>query len=569
VRGRLRERLLAAFVLVSVVPLILLASGTTVLVSRTFERLETTRLLSALSNAEAEVRRIRERSAARVAAAVSEHLGSDELEANPASTIARWNGFDAFEIVDAGGRVVSSSHWQVAFGLPDKDGLFPGDPALRVEKVAEGYGAAERLALMPGQAATFRGAPVTVRGGVFLDSDFLAALGGLTGVDLGLRDALRRRWIVADGSPLGSWPAPPLAGGPDRGDAELGGDLYRWVATPLHPSLWLVAAAPRTALDQVTRRLWTVSLATAAAVLLAALAAAVFLSGRIARPVAALAGGARKIAEGDQPGSVRVSSDDEIGDLARAFNTMSAELRTSRERLLQAERVAAWREMARRLAHELKNPIFPIQVSIETLRRAHDKRTAEPTSPEEAERFSILVRESTDTVLEELRALRTIIDEFSQFARMPRPSLAPTDLNALVQRVLGLYHRPGSPVQVVLDAQVGLPAVDGDRDLLSRAVSNLVANAFDAMPEGGTLRIRTSGGPDGVALEVADTGPGLTEEQRTRLFTPYFTTKKGGTGLGLAIVQGIVSDHGGRIEVRSSEAGTTFVILMPASRGQA
>jgi signal transduction histidine kinase len=123
--------------------------------------------------------------------------------------------------------------------------------------------------------------------------------------------------------------------------------------------------------------------------------------------------------------------------------------------------------------------------------------------------------------------------------------------------------RAGS-VRVERELHAGLPTVMADRDLLARAVGNLVANAFEAMGDGGTLRLRTAAAAGGVRIEVQDTGPGLTDEQRTRLFTPYYTTKAGGTGLGLAIVQGIVSDHGGRIEVASAPgSGTTFAILLP------
>jgi signal transduction histidine kinase len=149
---------------------------------------------------------------------------------------------------------------------------------------------------------------------------------------------------------------------------------------------------------------------------------------------------------------------------------------------------------------------------------------------------------------------------------MPRPQLCPTDVNAVVEQVLGLYRARASGAQIETALAADLPAIPADRDLLARALGNLVANAFEAMPEGGTLRVRTAAAAGAVVLEVEDTGPGLTEEQSTRLFTPYYTTKKGGTGLGLAIVQGIVSDHGGRIEVRSEPGrGTTFVLLLPAS----
>jgi signal transduction histidine kinase len=147
---------------------------------------------------------------------------------------------------------------------------------------------------------------------------------------------------------------------------------------------------------------------------------------------------------------------------------------------------------------------------------------------------------------------------------MPQPRLLPTDANEVVVHVLDLYRPRAGAVRVESRLQEGLPPVAGDRDLLARALGNLVGNAQDAMPDGGILRVSTAVVEGSIAIEVADTGPGLTEEQRTRLFTPYFTTKKGGTGLGLAIVQGIVSDHGGRIQVVSEPGqGTTFTLLLP------
>jgi signal transduction histidine kinase len=123
-------------------------------------------------------------------------------------------------------------------------------------------------------------------------------------------------------------------------------------------------------------------------------------------------------------------------------------------------------------------------------------------------------------------------------------------------------------VDIRRDLAADLPLVQGDRDLLARALGNLVSNALDALDGAGTLTLRTARQPDGVRVDVEDTGPGLSEEQRTRLFTPYYTTKRGGTGLGLAIVQGIVSDHGGRIEVTSAPgAGTAFTLFLPAQQG--
>ncbi|HET9315580.1 MAG TPA: ATP-binding protein, partial [Vicinamibacteria bacterium] len=480
-----------------------------------------------------------------------------------AAEIAAARDLAALEVVGSDGKVVSSRHWPAGFGLTDRDGLFPGDESLRIEKVADGYGATEQLAIMPQAQGEWRGRLVLVRGGPLLDAAFCQELSNLSGVEVALRDQARGRWIAPAGSGLLALTDPVLridSYPPARlRDATLAGRGYRWMAEPLHGDLWIVAALPRTALDEVQGNVSRLALVIAVAVLVGALGAALILSGRIAQPVGALAKSARAMAAGEPAPPVPTAGSDEIGELGRAFSDLSDQLHTSRERLLQAERVAAWREMARRLAHELKNPIFPIQLSIETLRRALAQE-------EQVGRFGQLFRESSDTILEELRALKGIIDEFSDFARMPQPRMAPTDVAEVITHVVDLYRPRVGTVAVETSLPEALPPIAADRDLLARALGNLVGNALDAMPEGGTLRVAASVADGAVAIEVADTGPGLTEEQRTRLFTPYYTTKKGGTGLGLAIVQGIVSDHGGRIQVVSQPGqGTTFTLLLPRS----
>jgi len=246
-----------------------------------------------------------------------------------------------------------------------------------------------------------------------------------------------------------------------------------------------------------------------------------------------------------------------LGDLARTFNVMTAELRASRARLVQAERVAAWREMARRMAHEHKKPLFPIQLSLETLRRALDRGDTPPP---------LFLRETSDTVLDEVRSMNRVVDAFTEVGRLPRPRLIPTDLAEVVDHVLALYAARAEAVRLE-KSLASLPPVLADPDLLARALGNLVANAIEAMPEGGTLRVRTRLEGDGVAIDVEDTGRGLSAEAQAQLFVPYQTTKPGGTGLGLAIVQGIVSDHGGRVDVGSGpEGGARFTIVLPRMR---
>jgi nitrogen fixation/metabolism regulation signal transduction histidine kinase len=563
----LRGRLLTAFVLVALPPLVLMGVATNALLARTFERASERRLAEALATATRELERLRAQAEQHVASVAELDLPAtlpgEDGERTLAPDLARRHDLDALELVDGEGRVISSSHWPAGFGLPDRDRTFGEKSPLRVERAAEGYGARDRLAVTASREASWNQAPVTVRGGYFLDGPLLERLSAVMGVDVAVRDTTRDLWFAAPGSALTRWTPPTFGAEAGAPEVELAGRSHRWSALTLQPGLWLVVATPRGALMEITAGVRRLAMGAALVAAVLALAAAVVLSGRIARPVRELAGAAHAVAAGDMPQTVPAAGPHEIAELARTFNVMTEQLRESRERLLQAERVAAWREMARRLAHELKNPIFPIQLSIETLRRVLEK-DAQITNAEDA--FRDLFLESSDTILEELRSLRKIIDEFSEFARMPRPQMSPLDVNGVVERAVDLYRPRANGVLIETTLGEPSPRVNADRDLLGRALGNLISNALDAMPDGGRLAVRTGSAAGTVTVEVEDSGPGLTEEQKTRLFTPYFTTKKGGTGLGLAIVQGIISDHGGRIQVRSEPGqGTAFTILLPGA----
>jgi signal transduction histidine kinase len=281
----------------------------------------------------------------------------------------------------------------------------------------------------------------------------------------------------------------------------------------------------------------------------------------VTRPVRKLAAGAREVSEGNWGAHVNVGGGGEIGQLGRAFNRMTQQLIDQRERLVQAERVAAWREIARRLAHELKNPLFPLQTTVENLQRAKEQNS---------DQFEEVFRESTSILLAEIENLKSITGRFSDFSKMPQPELAAVNLNDVVRAVVKLFEaqfgavgRP--PITPELHLEENLPSIQADQTLLHRAIENLILNAMDAMPAGGVLMLRTTHNDDGVHLEISDTGTGLTPEECDRLFTPYYTTKQHGTGLGLAIVQSVISDHGGRISVESETGvGTSFHIELPS-----
>jgi two-component system nitrogen regulation sensor histidine kinase NtrY len=322
----------------------------------------------------------------------------------------------------------------------------------------------------------------------------------------------------------------------------------------------LLVGSLRQDLVQMLNFIRALALLVAGGVILAGLVLGWWISARVTHPIEQLARGAREVAAGHWEARVEVHSRDEIGQLASAFNEMTRQLAEQRERLVQTERVAAWRELARRLAHELKNPLFPLQLTVENLQRAREQTSAQ---------FDEVFFESTATLRAELENLKTIVSRFSDFAKMPAPEFEPVDLNESVRSVVKLFEpqlcavgRPPITPELYLDEKIARP--QADPALLRRALENLVLNSLDAMPAGGTLTVRTSQHNGSVRLDVTDTGAGLTPEECARLFTPYYTSKQHGTGLGLAIVQSVVSDHGGKIAVESAPgAGATFRIELP------
>jgi two-component system nitrogen regulation sensor histidine kinase NtrY len=225
--------------------------------------------------------------------------------------------------------------------------------------------------------------------------------------------------------------------------------------------------------------------------------------------------------------------------------------------LIRAQKVAAWREVARRLAHEIKNPLTPIQLSAERLRRHFSNAPVGPRA---------LVDECTRTIVGEVESLKGLVDEFSQFARMPAPRAVPTDLHQLVTETLALYNGIFADVRVEEQFGSDVPLVRLDPEQLRRVIINLVDNAVEAMERHGaitveTLRDRTN---NVVRLVVADNGPGIPPAEREKLFLPYYSTKRRGSGLGLAIVRRIIAEHGGSIDVGDNvPRGTRFTIELP------
>jgi signal transduction histidine kinase len=519
--------------------------------------------------------------ATRMARAISRGSTDYSSFVNEANALADNQQLDFLEFVDQQGTILSSAQWPAKFGYKDNS-LQPltKDAFLRQEELPDGAA----LSLSAIRQVEVGDKPVYVIGGRRLDKDFLESLELPAGMRAMLYRNLARGFspqmlVAPSGVPQPPDKLAPLIEqiqlAPAKQPRQEASALIHWSddaaddesvhAIPLTGQdnqllgILLVGNTRRPYVELRNRIRSAAFLAGGAGIVLAILFSG-WAASRVTRPVEQLAEAARQVAEGNWNTQVPVNSTDELGALAESFNRMTEELLQQRQQLVQAERVAAWRELARRLAHELKNPLFPLQLTVENLVRAREQ------SPEQ---FDEVFRESSSTLLAEIANLKTIISRFSEFSRMPQPQFQRVQVNEIVENVArllqGQLRSPEqAPIECRLELAEGLEEIAADPELLHRALSNLALNAMDAMPQGGTLTLRTSQHGDRVVTEVADTGSGLTVEECDRLFTPYYTSKAHGTGLGLAIVQSVISDHGGRITVRSQPGrGTTFIIELP------
>lgn len=330
--------------------------------------------------------------------------------------------------------------------------------------------------------------------------------------------------------------------------------------------LTVTAKVPRdrlkSALSRLDRAIWV----TGAVAVALALVIAVVLARSLSRPLVALARETREVVAG-APRRVEGRGGRELRELSEAFNRSIEELVAMRQRLAVSERIAAQREVARQIAHEIKNPLAPIRAAMETLRRLRARD--DPA-------FDEYFEEATGTVLEEVHRIANIVSEFTRFARLPPPTPEPVDLVAVAKGVVTLHARsveatgPAGAPRVELVSEPGLPLVRADRDQLVQVLTNLVQNGLDAAaavrPD---PRVVVTVGPlekERVRVVVRDNGPGVSDEMMPRLFTPYATTKEKGTGLGLAIVQRIVFEHGGDIAYRKpTKGGAVFEIWLPVN----
>jgi len=546
---RLRTRLALAFALLAVVPLALVVpraiGEVRGILSKDLEsRLESVRTVA--ETAVQETGRDALRAVEEIAGSVALEDFARELRAqgpsNQRLAVAKrlmdGRNLSVLSLFDAEGKTLSSGHLPARVGDPDP-ALFAATQnatqgALPVLVDLRGEAGVHRYpALVAARSFEYGELGIWVVGGRVLDSNFADQLFQMTGARVEISDEDGQ--VAAAGEI-----APPSVE----------------TALALGPAVRIalkLSRAPVIHTETVLVRAFIALIAFG----LALAAVLGFLFARfITRPIDAVAEAATKIAAGAFDLKVPESSSGEVGELVRAFNRMTAELQSTTQQLIASERVAAWQEVARRLAHEIKNPLTPIKMSLETLLAASERR--EPS-------FDQLFKDSAAAVLEEVERLRRIVDEFSQFARLPKPQLALVNLSELSQQVLSLYAPPREGVEI--GSQIAPRVwVSADRDQLTQLLLNLIKNAEEALEGNGRIDVRLKNAAGQAVLEVADSGKGIALEDQARIFEPYFTTKQGGSGLGLAIARRISQEHSGSLEVASSPgAGAVFALILPAA----
>ncbi len=368
-----------------------------------------------------------------------------------ARSLAAQQQLDFLELVDHQGTILSSAQWQAKFGYPEpaissSTGSTDAGVFLKREELPNG----PTLGLFAIRAARVGEQPLFVIGGERLDQEFLSTLDIPSGTRVLLYQNLDAKWnpqslLDLNGPAAAADRIAPLIE-KVRSTGQEAQSVIHWTADSADAEVFhaipltgpnqqlmgiLLVASSRRPLIELQRRVISTAMLVGGLGILVAVLASLWFAARVTRPVVSLAEAARRVAAGDLAAKVEVESSDELGELAASFNRMTEDLLQQKERAMQAERVAAWRELARRLAHELKNPLFPLQVTVENLMRAKEK------SPEI---FEEVFQESTATLLAEINNLKTIIGRFSEFSKMPQPQRQPTQVNEVLRSVLRVFH---------------------------------------------------------------------------------------------------------------------------------
>jgi signal transduction histidine kinase len=479
-------------------------------------------------------------------------------------------GLDFLHVADTSGGVIADAAAAAARSAPLEVKALPGrgphGPA--IETLADGSATVLVASAPILYEARLAG---LLRGGRALDAAFLGRLRSATGVELMLASA--------DGRVLASTLGDSLARGALRADdtgnapgrarttrVEIGGTSYWSRSNPIGPAAAGGAADPRSlpsitglvptaAADRTVAALQLTSLLLGILGLAVATLLGVLWSSQVSRPVEQLAAISQRIARGEWDEPIRLSSVRELQTLVAAFERMRADLGDYRERLVTSERQAAWGQMARMVAHEIKNPLTPIAVSVADLKRSFERDRAD---------FPLILDQAVATIGAEVEALKRILQEFADFARLPPPQLLRCRLSELMTDLAALYARDVGARRLEFSSPATDVPFTADPAQVKQALVNLIQNGLEAIDPAG--RVTVSAHADAATLEitVADSGPGMSAERRAGLFVPGLTTKAHGSGLGLTIVQRIVNDHRGSIVVESEPGrGTMFRLRLP------
>jgi signal transduction histidine kinase len=495
---------------------------------------------------------------------------------DPSGTAAgRHRGtLELFEILDGSGSVLSSVHEPARVAMPSE--LLRNAPDGRPVLLSNDTDPTAPLLIAGGRVFQYGSRTLRLRGGIALSSQLLdrvargerallvRAAGGAPVIASTAAAELADvapTWISLDRTASA---APGVEAPPDRRwlvDIEaLYGETPPDEASAV-PLAYLVYAVDRSRMTSHLAHMSRSFVVLGSVVGVFAALIGVTIARSVGRPVDEVVQAFDAIAEGRADYTFDVGSRDAMRELPAAFSRTHRALELQRRRSAAAERVAAWREVAQHLAHEVKNPLVPIRLTVENLTLA--RRQA-------PDRFPRMFDDGMRTILEEVQQLSRIVSEFSEFARLPLPAPRPTDLGPLIDRAIELHAaEPGLKIERRIDPET--PVVSIDPDLVSRALKNVVANAVDAVLEGAArtgLEPRIEIGVrlvEGMAeIEIADNGPGLSDESARHIFEPYFTTKPDGTGLGMTLTYRIIVDHGGTIVAENRhEGGARVVIRLP------
>jgi signal transduction histidine kinase len=465
---------------------------------------------------------------------------------------------DYLAIVDPYGMVLAQGHDQAVFGFKISSDFIVTE-ALTGQQVhslgVRDIKGEEMLMTMAASPVWFKNRVIgVVIGGKIIDEGYLKNLQALSGAEL---------ILLCDGLVKGS----TLAGNLDQipvdtasnafTSVNLGGNPYKFGSYVLRDFSGnkvadLLIGISTADLKTIYDRLSLVSLIFAGAGFLLAAILAWSFSYKITRPITELAELASRLATGDFDVRISSSRNDELGKLINSFDAMAADLKDYREKLINSERMTAFTQMAQKVAHEIKNPLTPIQVSIQDLKRSYEDKD---------EDFPEILDKSCATVLEEVSSLARIVKEFAEFARFPEPQTTIENINDLIVTFATLYASDVESGRLVLDFSQDRLNANIDRDHIKRAVYNILKNALEAVGETGKVELKTYTENSYAVIEVADNGPGFSPLAKKNMFSPYFTTKADGSGLGLVIVRKIINEHDGLIEVDDRTGVGTSVKL--------